>query len=122
MAIKNAEMVALEIIRALGVPAYVTPPTERPSRYVRLARVGGTFQNRVTDSATIAISCYSRDAADAAELSAECRQALVDARGTFRGGAWVRWWIESAGPSNYPDPDVNLTRYQFTGELRLSTN
>ena len=123
LGIPNAEKVALAILRdGQEAPVFVTPPMNRPKRYVRLSRVGGVFQNQVTDSAMITVSAYASDPADAADLANECRQLFINSRGRHAGGVWVRWWQEVSGPSNYPDPDVALTRYQFTGELRLSTN
>ena len=123
MGIPNAERVALTILRdGQAAPVFVTPPMSRPKRYIRLSRVGGVFQNRVTDSAMITVSAYASDPAEAADLANECRQLFINSRGRHAGGVWVRWWQEVSGPAHYPDPDVALTRYQFTGELRLSTN
>lgn len=123
MGIKNAEKVALSILRGgQKSPVYVTPPSRVPKRYARLSRVGGIMSNLVTDSALITVSCYSSDPADAADFANECRELFAGSRGGFVDGCWVRWWQEISGPSNYPEPDVDLTRYQFTGELRISTN
>ena len=90
MGIPNAEKVALAILRdGQEAPVFVTPPMNRPQRYIRLSRVGGVFQNQVTDSAMITVSAYASDPADAADLANECRQLLIDSRGRQIGRAHV---------------------------------
>lgn len=122
--IPNAERVVIDYLReALDVPVWQTPPPAPPDNYVRLSRVGGIVRNIVTDAATMSISAYGKDQAQAAELANRVRELMIAARCSRLPGAWCRWWVEMAGPSYYPDPDrPDYSRYQFSGELRLATN
>jgi hypothetical protein len=123
-ALPNAELVAKALLSdALSIPVYQTPPRTPPERYIRVARAGGVMRNRVTDAATMVISCYATDPADAADLANQARAALVAGRGHRAAGVLVRGWVEMGGPAYYPDPDRNdRVRYQFTGELRLAAH
>lgn len=122
MAIKSAEKVALQIIRNEGYNAYVSPPRDVAEPYFRINRVGGIMANPVTDAAMLAIAAYAADPAAAADMANRVREALIAARATMVGDAWVRWWTEAAGPANFPDPTSKLTRYQFSGQLFIATN
>lgn len=121
--IPDAELVAAVLLREnLDVPVYITPPREIPGSYVRVVRLGGSERNIVTDSALIGVNCYSRKRGKAAELANAARVALRGSAGTIANNAGIRFWREVSGPVNYPQPDVDRVRYQFTGELRLATN
>ena len=121
--IPDAEMVAVTLLReALDVPVYITPPKHIPGTYVRITRLGGVQRNIVTDSALIGVNCYSRHRSKAAELANKTRLILMDSAGTKVNNAGIRFWREVSGPVNYPQPDVDRVRYQFSGELRLATN
>ena len=122
-ALPNAEKVLKDILQdELGVPVYVIPPKDAQGPYVRVSRVGGTVMNLVTDEPFMAVSGYSRDVFEASELANRAREVLLGCAGRFYGGVWVRRWRESAGPSNFPDPDSRLFRYQFSGVISLATN
>lgn len=119
----DVELVAARFLReALDVPVYITPPKNVPGSYVRVTRLGGIKKNMVTDSALMGINCYAVERDDAVEIAGKAREALWSARAGNHGGVWVRWWREVSGPVNYPQPDVQRVRYQFSGELRLATN
>ena len=121
--IRDAEMVAVTLLReALDVPVYINPPKNVPGTYVRITRLGGVQRNIVTDSALIGVNCYSRRRSKAAELANKTRLILRDSAGTKVNDAGIRFWQEVSGPVNYPQPDVDRVRYQFSGELRLATN
>ena len=121
--IPDAEMVAVELLReALGVSVYINPPRDITGTYVRITRLGGVQRNLVTDSALIGVNCYSRRRSEAAELANKTRLILRDSAGTKVNNAGIRFWREVSGPVNYPQPDVDRVRYQFSGELRLATN
>ena len=122
MAIRSAEKVALQILRAAGFRTHVTPPRDVTAPYIRVNRVGGIMSNLVTDAAMLTVAAYAADPAEAANMANKAREALFAARTTMVGDAWVRWWKESAGPANFPDPTSKLTRYQFSGQLMIATN
>jgi len=121
--IPDAEMVAVSLLReALDVPVFIAPPREVPVTYVRVVRLGGAMRNIVTDSALIGVNCYSQERNIAAGLANDARIILSGSQGTVLDGAGIRFWREVSGPVNFPHPDVDRVRYQFTGELRLATN
>lgn len=121
--IPDAEMAAVTLLReTLDVPVFITPPREVPDTYVRVVRLGGNMRNIVTDSALIGVNCYSRERNIAARLANDIRAILRDSQGTVSNDAGIRFWREVSGPVNFPQPDVDRVRYQFTGELRLATN
>lgn len=121
--IPDAEMAAVTLLREkLDVPVFITPPREVPDTYVRVVRLGGNMRNIVTDSALIGVNCYSQERHVAARLANDIRAILRDSQGTVSNDAGIRFWREVSGPVNFPQPDVDRVRYQFTGELRLATN
>lgn len=121
--IPDAEMVAVELLREkLDIPVYITPPKKIPGTYIRITRLGGVQRNIVTDSALIGVNCYSHKRSKAAELANEARMVLKNSAGTKANNVGIRFWREVSGPVNYPQPDIDRVRYQFTGELRLATN
>lgn len=130
MATPNAERAILGYLRTnLPVPAYLTPPPDPPPMYLRVHRVGGIPRDLVTDHPMITISAYAADAGIAADLANMVRDLLATSLGRWfptsdaDDRAVCRGWRESAGPSHYPDPDrPDRVRYQFSGELALSTN
>lgn len=122
MAIRSAEKVALEILRRTGSRAFVTPPRDITGPYYVVSRVGGIMSNLVTDEALLAVGAYADDPVVASDMANRAREALVAARATMVGGAWVRWWTEAAGPASFPDPTSKLFRYQFSGQLTIATN
>lgn len=130
MPIPNAERAILGFLRSnLAVPAYQTPPPGPPSTYLRVHRVGGIPRDLVTDLPMITISAYAEDAGVAADLANRVRDLLTTVPGHWlptaeaEDRAVCRGWREAAGPSHYPDPDrPDRVRYQFSGELALSTN
>lgn len=121
--IPAAERAACDILRNAGLVAHVTPPARAAPPYLRVARVGGTMHNLVTDAPLLTVSAYGNGAFEASELANRAREALLAARCSWAGDVWVRWWQEAAGPANYPDPDAErLVRYQFSGVLMVATN
>src|SRR5699024_10705166 len=121
--IPDAEMVAVTLLReALDVPVYISPPKDIPGTYVRITRLGGVQRNIVTDSALIEVNSYSRDGSGAAEVAGMGRLRVRDSAGTRARDAGIRFWREVSVRFNYPQPDVDRDRYQFSGVLRLVTN
>lgn len=120
--IPNAEGVLVKYLRnELGVAVYQTPPRNPQGSYIRIARIGGTMRNVVTDSAAIAISVYADDSATACDLINEVRAILMNAPGEMIEGAWCRSWVEVGGPVFFPDPEnVDRPSYRMNGEIRLA--
>lgn len=106
----------------LEVPVYHTVPRDHPNAYVRVTRSGGPLLNAATDKPLMTISCYHSDPFEAELLANNCRAAMWRIKGQRVGDVWVRWWKETGGPVTHPDPDVALTRYQFSGDLFLRIN
>lgn len=130
MGFPNAEALVIGMLRPrLAAPVYQTPPPDPPSAYVRVHRVGGIPRDLVTDRPLLSISCYAADPGAAADLANRTREVFAGFPGHWMTGtrswprSFCRGWREASGPAHYPDPDrPDRTRYQFSGELDLSTN
>ncbi|WP_301119776.1 hypothetical protein [Mycolicibacterium fortuitum] len=98
-----------------------------PTLFVRMTRVGPSgMLNMVTDRARLLVECYAdKDSdTDCEQFANTCRALLraVDTRTRF-AGAYIRRWQNDTGPVPYPDPSVpSHERWQFQGDLLVSTN
>jgi hypothetical protein len=99
-------------------PVVIGVPDPRPSRFVRLVRVGGSQSNLVTDRPRIVFECWSTVGVDAAALAALVR-ALVNALAPgYVGAVWVDRVID-IGVAYSPDPQTGTPRYLVTAELHV---
>lgn len=118
---KSAVGAAIAILQ----PTNANPATKAPKSYVtpfiRLSRAGGGMQNMITDGAALLVECYAPEGVAAENLANSARALFVDARGKTYGGAFIRWWEETSGPVDFPDPGTEWSRYQFMGRLDVST-
>lgn len=120
---------ALQAAIAILTPA-VTPtpvgfrmPNTRGAAFVRVSRVGGRMGNLVTDVPRILVECWGPDVGTVENLCNTCRAALLNACGKFFAGVYVREWVNEQGPVDFDDPEVtDMRRWQFHGDLRVSTN
>jgi metal-dependent amidase/aminoacylase/carboxypeptidase family protein len=111
---------------AFGTYAMVStkmPARNRPERFVRVSRTGGGQDNPVTDRARILVECFAKDTAQAEAMCNTARAALRNACSTFVAGMFVRWYGNESGPVDLAHPDiVDMERWQFSGEIWMSTN
>ena len=94
-------------------------PDIRPTRLVRVERVGGVRTNLVTDSAIIAVECWAASESAAAELGQLVRALIFAAEGTTQSGAVIYKVTEVGGLAHLPDVDTEHERYVFTAQIGL---
>lgn len=98
------------------VPVVVEVPAERPKRFVRLVRIGGTPVDILNDRPRIAVEYWDVLGTGAAEL-ASLGRALVNALGPGSvGTVWIDR-VRDMGLSYQPDPDTRTPRYVSYHEL-----
>lgn len=89
------------------------------SRYVRVARVGGTRSTLVTDSPLVVFECFDATDPTASALAMRTRSIVQAMRSVFVGPACVSWRSEVGGPQWNPHPDTQLPRYQHTQQMTV---
>lgn len=116
---------AIDILNTAFTPIPVTDrmPKVRPSQIVIVDRIGGGQDNPRMDSARILVEAWGQSTAIAETMANRAREALRNAGGTWVGnGIFVYGWDSEDGVAHYDDPDVtDMRRFQFTGELLVST-
>lgn len=112
------------LAEAFGVYALVSAkmPKQRPIRFVRVSRIGGQQSDPITDNARLLIECFGPDTETVEAMTATARTALRNAISTIVDGAFIRDWFNEQGPVDFPHPQIiDLDRWQFQGDLALST-
>jgi hypothetical protein len=89
-------------------------PDPRPTRFVRVSRVGGNKVRLNAESAMVTFQCWEEDTIKAAELAQLARAYVNALEGLFLNGVWIYRVIEVGGPAYNPDPTTGDARYQFT--------
>lgn len=103
--------------RGETAPVGTRVPNPRPSRFIRLERVGGTRLDVITDRPRIDVQCWAEDEEAAADL-AKLARALLFAMPGWRG-ATAYDVAEVAGPNTLPDPESGQPRVVFAVEVSL---
>jgi hypothetical protein len=109
---------------AFGVYALVSArmPKQRPIRFVKVTRVGGSQDDAITDVARLLVECFGPDVETVESMTATARTALRNAISTVVDNVWVRNWSNEQGPVDFPHPEIlDMERWQFQGSLSLST-
>lgn len=112
------------LVQAFGVYAQVSAkmPKQRPIRFVQVSRIGGAQDDPITDRARILVECFGPDTETVENMTATARTALRNAISTVVDGVFVRGWSNEQGPVDFPHPQIiNMDRWQFQGDLSLST-
>jgi hypothetical protein len=115
---------ALAILRdAFGdVSVSAKMPKQRPGRFVRVTLIGGSRVDVVSTRARVLIELFGPDPEACESMYATASAALLNSQSTVISGAFVRSWDDEQGPVDYPHPEViDMERWQFHGELTLST-
>lgn len=112
---------AILVAAAPTVPVSSTQPERRPDRYVVLGVLSGDYPNPAVTEPRVKVDCYAKTILAAGDLADEAIAALLNARGLF-AGAWVKKFANPKGPYRLDKPGItDRYRFQFHGELRLST-
>lgn len=126
---KPAVLAAITILQdGFGEYAYVSaklPGHNRPARFVRVTRVGGSQPHPATDIARILVECFAKDTAQAEAMCNTARAALNNAAGTTvsEDNIFVRAWGNEDGPVDLPHPDIlDYERWQLHGDLAVKSN
>lgn len=104
--------------RGAAAPVVIGVPAQRPKRFVRLVRVGGSQSNLVIDRPRIVAECWDSTGVGAAELAALVRAILSAMAPGYVSGIWIDKVIDG-GLSFSPDPATNLPRYLVPAELHV---
>ncbi|WP_327100063.1 hypothetical protein OIE68_15565 [Nocardia vinacea] len=102
--------------RGVSVPVVNAVPAERPTRFVRVARIGGLTGNLVTDRPRVVAECNDTLGTGAHDLGALVRALIGAIAPGYVGSVWVDK-VKDLGLISSPDPDTNTPRYIVTAEL-----
>lgn len=116
IAFPDAEALVITYLKTKIAGVYVSTkiPDPRPTKLIKVTRVGGSKLRLNADSPLLVFECWGSNSVEASDL---CRQAraYVDAMaGDTVSGVWVFRVREVGGPAYFPDPDTNSPRYQFS--------
>lgn len=92
-------------------------PNPRPTRGVRIVRIGGVEINLANDEPRIAFECYDDDVVAASSLARTVRALVRALRGPF-GAAWCDL-VRDMGLVFKPDLQAGQPRYVVTAEMRV---
>jgi len=100
-----------------GVTAYGRVPNPRPSKFVRVLRLGGPRRDLVTDAAMLTIEAWADNDPDSAALAQAARAVVNAMEGKVIAGTTVYTVTEFSGPGNLPDPDTTQSRHTWIVEV-----
>lgn len=101
------------------IPVLLAVPAERPTRFVRLVRVGGSTSNLITDRPRVVFECWDTLGVNAAALARIVRALVGACAPGFVGSVWVDK-SRDLGVVYSPDPDTGIPRYLVTAELYVT--
>jgi hypothetical protein len=107
------DVVIAHLDEAMTVPVVGRVPENRPSAFIRVERLGGGRETRVTDAARVAVEAWAATDTSAETLLNEARASLFDAEGVMFGVD------EYGGPTSLPDPYSNMSRYTASFTVRV---
>ena len=114
----DVEAAAVTYLRtALGVLAdkvATKVPATMPARMVRVSLTGGSRRDVATDVAQVTVECWGPDETTASSMARTGQGLMFSAAGMTAGTVFVRKVETVGGVQNFPDPDTNKPRYQFT--------
>jgi len=89
-------------------------PTTMPARMVKVSLTGGSRRDMATDVTQVTVECWGPDE-PATSLMARTSHGLMSSAAKMTAGTvFVRKVEPVGGVQNFPDPDTNKPRYQFT--------
>ncbi|MGN0056474.1 MAG: hypothetical protein ACI360_08575 [Atopobiaceae bacterium] len=103
------EDVRARLEKALGVPARVTVPKERPKNFVVVRRNGGHRLNALQDRPGLDVMSYAPTEAEASALSSRVSDLMLSLpRTSFLDGYEL---VEEESRRSDPDPDTGTPRW-----------
>ena len=119
----DAETAAVSWLRTglglLAAKVATTVPATMPVTMVRVSLTGGSRQDVASDTAQLTVECWAPDGPTASNLARRAQALMFAAAGVNAGGVFVRKVESVGGVQNFPDPDTNKPRYQFTVRWHL---
>ena len=105
-------------------PVSVSMPRQVPPRFIKMARIGGSRPNPVTDLAAISLDVFALDHATVEYMCSTLDEAMHNAIGTIVNNTFIRDWGNIVGPiGGRPHPDLlSMIRMTVVGDLMLSTS
>ena len=89
-------------------------PSTMPNNMVKVSLTGGSRPGLVQDVAQLTVECWSSNAPTASLLARTAHAYMLAAAGVNAAGLFVRKVETVGGVQDFPDPDTNKPRYQFT--------
>lgn len=89
-------------------------PATMPNNMVQVSLTGGGRSGVASDSAQLTVECWAATEPSASLLARTAHAYMHAAAWTSAGGVFVRRVETVGGVQNFPDPDTNKPRYQFT--------
>lgn len=114
----DAETSAVSWLRtglgALATKVATEVPATMPVTMVRVSLTGGSRAGLVSDAAQLTVECWAPDGPTASNLARRAQALMFAAAADEAAGVFVRKVESVGGVQNFPDPDTNKPRYQFT--------
>jgi len=119
IAFPDAEALAVSYLKAkliaeTGLKVVTKIPDPRPTKLIKVTRVGGSKLRLNADSPLLVFECWGSTSVEASELARKARAYVNAMDGEEVNGVWVYKVREVGGPAFFPDPDTTLPRYQFS--------
>jgi len=89
-------------------------PSTMPNNMVKVSLTGGSRTGVVSDTAQLTVECWSSNDPTASLLARTAHAYMLAAAGVEAGGLWVRKAETVGGVQDFPDPDIDKPRFQFT--------
>lgn len=89
-------------------------PATMPNNMVKVSLTGGSRSGLVSDAAHLTVECWSANDPTASLIARTAHAYMLAAAGVEAGGLFVRKVETVGGVQDFPDPDTNKPRYQFT--------
>ena len=116
----NAEAAWVTYLRGTGWNAATQVPKLGPiaAGTLRLSRTGGGRPNIVQDEPQLLFEVWEVSAAAASAICHDLNTAVVNAEGVVIAPGCRVDYVDATGPVEFPDPDSQMIRYQFTATVR----
>ena len=114
----DVESAAVVYLRAglglLATKVATAVPATMPATMVRVSLTGGSRSGVASDAAQLTVECWAPDGPTASNLARRAQALMFAAKATDVAGIFIRRVDSVGGVQNFPDPDTNKPRYQFT--------
>ena len=89
-------------------------PATMPAKMVRVSLTGGSRRDVATETVQVTVECWAPDEPSASNIARTAQAIMFSASLMTAGSVFVRKVESVGGVQNFPDPDTNNPRYQFT--------